>query len=258
MSGSEDGFDDAHDGHVVGIRLQTLIARSGAASRRAAEKMMLAGRVRLNGHIAAELGVRAMPGDVVEIDGRKITAEARLHYLALNKPPGFLCAMSDEYGRPLAVSLFNPDIKERIYNIGRLDLDSCGLILFTNDGKFAARVGHPSSGLVKEYNVMTDSRIPPEFRKKFMGGIHDEGEVLTARNVILTGANTCVIQLEEGRNREIRRALASFSLKATVLRRVAIGPVMLGNLEEGRWRNLSGAELDALNETNIGRDRSTP
>jgi 23S rRNA pseudouridine2605 synthase len=258
MIAGEDGFEDAHEGPAKGIRLQTLIARSGASSRRAAEKMMLAGRVRLNGRIATELGIRAMPGDVVEIDGRKITGETRQHYLALNKPPGYLCAMSDEYGRPLAVSLFNPDIKERVYNIGRLDLDSCGLILFTNDGKFAARVGHPSSGLVKEYNVMTDGRIPPEFRKKFMEGIHDEGEVLTARSVILTGADTCVIQLEEGRNREIRRALAAFSLKATMLRRVAIGPVLLGNLGEGRWRNLSDAELDALNESDAGIDRSTP
>jgi 23S rRNA pseudouridine2605 synthase len=258
MSEGEDGFDDANDGHVKGIRLQTLIARSGAASRRAAEKMMLAGRVRLNGHIVTELGVQAMPGDVVEIDGKKISAETRLHYLALNKPPGYLCAMSDEYGRPLAVSLFNPDIKERVYNIGRLDLDSCGLILFTNDGKFAARVGHPSSGLVKEYHVRTDVRIPPEFRKKFMEGIHDDGEVLTARSVILTGADTCVIQLEEGRNREIRRALASFSLRATMLRRVAIGPVLLGTLGEGRWRKLSDAELDALNESDGGRDRGTP
>ena len=257
MSEGEDGLEDAPSG-PQGIRLQTLIARSGAASRRAAEKLMLGGRVRLNGHIVTELGTRALPDDVVEIDGRRIFAETRQHYLVLNKPPGYLCAMSDEYGRPLAVSLFNPDIKERVYNIGRLDLDSCGLILFTNDGKFAAHVGHPSSGLIKEYNVRTDGRIPPEFRKKFMEGIHDEGEILKARSVILTGADTCVIQLEEGRNREIRRALASFSLRATLLRRVAIGPVMLGNLPEGRWRNASDEELTALNRSNDRSDRRAP
>jgi len=254
MSEGEDGLEDAIPGSR-GTRLQTLIARSGASSRRAAEKMMLAGRVRLNGRIVTELGTRAMPDDVVEIDGRRISAETRQHYLVLNKPSGYLCAMSDEYGRPLAVSLFNPDIKERVYNIGRLDLDSCGLILFTNDGKFAAHVGHPSSGLIKEYNVRTDGRIPPEFRKKFMEGIHDEGEILKARSVILTGADTCMIQLEEGRNREIRRALESFSLRAAVLRRVAIGPVVLGDLPEGRWRNLSDAELGALTQTNKRSDR---
>jgi 23S rRNA pseudouridine2605 synthase len=256
MSEGEDNPEAAPPGSAMGVRLQTLIARSGAASRRAAEKMMIDGRVRLNGRMVTELGTRASPDDVVEIDGRKITAEIRQHYLVLNKPPGYLCAMSDEYGRPLAVSLFNPEIGERVYNIGRLDLDSSGLILFTNDGKFAAHVGHPSSGLVKEYSVKTDGKIPPGFRKAFMGGIHDEGEVLKARNVILTGADTCMIQLVEGRNREIRRALASISLRATVLRRVAIGPVLLGNLEEGRWRRLSDEELTALNASNGGSDRS--
>jgi len=258
MSMGDDALEGTTDGPTKGIRLQTLIARSGVASRRAAEKLMIAGRVRLNGRIVTEMGSRALPDDVVEIDGRKIYAENRQHYLVLNKPPGYLCAMSDEYGRPLAVSLFNPDIKERVYNIGRLDLDSCGLILFTNDGQFAAHVGHPSSGLVKEYEVTTDGRIPPDFRKKFIEGILDEGDVLKARSVILTGANTCVIQLEEGKNREIRRALAAFSLKATVLRRVAIGPVLLGKLEEGRWRTLSDAELTALNTSNDINNRSTP
>ena len=258
MSGGEDNPEDASPGPAKGIRLQTLIARSGTASRRAAEKLMVDGRVRLNGRIVTELGTRASPDDMVEVDGERISAETRLHYLVLNKPPGYLCAMSDEYGRPLAVSLFNPEIKERVYNIGRLDLDSCGLILFTNDGNFAAHVGHPSSGLVKEYDVKTDGRIPPEFRKGFIEGIHDEGEILKARSVILTGADSCVIQLVEGRNREIRRALATFSLRATLLRRVAIGPVSLGNLVEGRWRPLSGAELAALNESNGGSDRSIP
>ena len=238
-------------GSRPGTRLQTVIARSGLASRRAAEELITAGRVSLNGTVVTELGARAMPGDIVAVDGKSIQAETQLHYLALNKPPGFLCAMSDEYGRPLASSLFKPEIAERVYNIGRLDLDSCGLILFTNDGSFAAKVGHPSSGLAKDYDVVTDRRIPNDFGPRFQKGLEDEGEVLRARSVTITGERTCRVRLVEGKNREIRRALALFGLKAEVLRRDTIGPVSLGQLVEGRWRRLSDVELAAL-ESSFG------
>jgi len=229
-----------------GVRVQALIARAGLASRRAAEGLMRAGRVSLNGRVVTEPGVRAMPGDALTVDGRPVVAETAIHRLVLNKPPGYLCAMSDEFGRPLAASLFKPQITERVYNVGRLDLDSCGLILFTNDGAFAARVGHPSSGLVKEYAVETDARIPNDFGKRFEAGIEDDGEVLKAERATITGERRCEIRLVEGKHREIRRALASFGLKAIVLRRVAIGPVRIGDLVEGRWRTLTAEELAGL------------
>ncbi len=243
-------------GEKRGTRLQAVIARSGLASRRAAEDMIAAGRVSLNGLVVTELGVRAMPDDIVAVDGKPILAETHLHYLALNKPPGFLCAMSDEYGRPLAASLFKPEIAERVYNVGRLDLDSCGLILFTNDGSFAAKAGHPSSGLAKDYDIVADQRIPNDFGPRFQRGLEDEGEVLRARSVTITGERTCTVRLVEGKNREIRRALALFGLKALVLRRVTIGPVSLGQLVEGRWRPLSADELDEL-ESSFGSSRRT-
>lgn len=236
-------------GEKPGTRLQTVIARSGLASRRAAEDLITAGRVSLNGTVVTELGARAMPGDVVAVDGKAIQAETQLHYLALNKPPGFLCAMSDEYGRPLATSLFKPEITERVYNVGRLDLDSCGLILFTNDGGFAAKAGHPSSGLAKDYDIVADRRIPNDFGPRFQRGLEDEGEVLRARNVTITGERTCTVRLVEGKNREIRRALALFGLNAVVLRRVTIGPVSLGGLVEGRWRRLTAEEMAALEDS---------
>lgn len=229
-----------------GVRIQALIARAGLASRRAAEDLMRSGRVSLNGRVVTELGVRAMPGDALTVDGKPVVAEASIHRLVLNKPPGYLCAMSDEFGRPLAASLFKPQIRERVYNVGRLDLDSCGLILFTNDGAFAARVGHPSSGLVKEYVVETDARVPNDFGKRFEAGIEDDGEILKAERATITGERRCEIRLVEGKNREIRRALASFGLKAVVLRRVALGPVRLGDLAEGRWRSLTAEEQAAL------------
>lgn len=229
-----------------GTRLQVVLAKAGLASRRAAEDFILAGRVRVNGRVVTELGARALPEDRVELDGKPVVPESRMRYLALNKPPGFLCAMSDDRGRPLAASLLKPEIQERVYNVGRLDLESSGLILFTNDGAFAARVGHPSSGLVKEYRVEADGRIPNAFGPRFEAGIMDDGEMIKAQKVTVTGERTCVVRLVEGKNREIRRALAVFRLRATLLRRVAIGPLGLGSLPEGRWRELERDEIEAL------------
>lgn len=234
----------------AGTRIQTLLAHAGIASRRAAERMIQEGRVRLNGHVVTEPGTRAMPHDRVEVDGTHVVKEGRLHYLALNKPPGFICAMSDDRGRPTAASLLKPDIQERVYNIGRLDLDSSGLVLFTNDGGFARSVGHPSSGHIKEYLVETDRRIHRTFGAQFEAGLEDDGETLKAIGVELTGEQTCLIRLVEGKNREIRRALKQFGLKAVLLRRIAIGPVRLGDLAEGRWRPLTAEELSALVQTN--------
>lgn len=236
-----------------GTRIQALIARAGLASRRAAEGIILAGRVRLNGLVVTELGTKALPTDSLTLDGKPVVAEERIHHLALNKPPGYICAMRDDYGRPLAASLFKPRVSERVYNVGRLDLDSCGLILFTNDGEFAARVGHPSSGIVKEYLVETDKPIPPEFAGRFAAGIEDDGETLKAIDVAVTAERRCSIRLVEGRNREIRRALKAFGLRATLLRRVAIGPVRLGDLAEGGWRCLSAEEVASLMATREGR-----
>jgi len=232
-----------------GVRLQVLISHAGLASRRAAEAMILAGRVTVNGKKTTVLGARALPDDLVAVDGKIISAEKRTHHLALNKPPGYLCAMKDDYGRPLACTLFQPQVIERVYNVGRLDLESSGLIFFTNDGDFAARVGHPSSGLHKEYHVETDRRIPNDFVVRFKTGLEDGGELLRAHSVVITGEHTCSVWLVEGKNREIRRALAIFGLKAEVLRRMAIGPIRLGSLMEGTWRSLSEAEIDMLLST---------
>ncbi len=229
-----------------GTRLQALIAQAGISSRRAAEAIILAGRVSVNGRTVTELGTRALPGDDVRVDGKPVRAEARLLRLALNKPPGYLCASSDQYGRPLAVDLFRPSVGERIYNVGRLDLESSGLIFFTNDGSFAAKAGHPSFGLVKEYEVETDSPLHPDFPAAFEKGLAEGGETLKVERVERTGPRSFTVWLAEGKNREIRRALDLYRLKAVVLRRVAIGPVRLGSLAEGSWRELSAAELAAL------------
>lgn len=236
------------DGDGRGTRLQALIARAGIASRRAAEELIRDGRVSVNGRVIVELGSKAGPGDDVRVDGKPVVPEREVHYLALNKPPGYLCSMSDERGRPLAVDLFKPRIRERVYSVGRLDLESSGLILFTNDGSFAAKVGHPSSGIIKTYEVSSDRPLGRSFADRFIAGIEDDGETLRAVSVEMTGEKTCVVSLSEGKNREIRRALAAFSAKAVVLRRVKIGALELGDLPEGSWRRLEQSEVNALTQ----------
>lgn len=229
-----------------GIRIQTLIARAGIASRRAAEELMRTGRVRLNGKPCTEPGIRAKPDDRLEVDGKPLVTETRKLYLALNKPPGYISAMSDPYGRPTAASLFKPSITERVYNVGRLDLESSGLLLFTNDGLFAAKAGHPSYGLIKEYEVTTDRRIHGTFAEQFETGLEEGGDTLKAERIAVIDEYSFTVWLAEGRNREIRRALSLFGLKALTLHRVSIGPVKIGNLVEGSWRSLDKAELESL------------
>lgn len=207
---------------------------------------MRSGRVRLNGKPCTEPGTRALPDDRLEVDGKSLVAETRILYLALNKPPGYICAMSDPHGRPTAASLLKPSITERVYNVGRLDLESSGLLLFTNDGLFAAKAGHPSYGLIKEYEVKTDRRLHGTFASQFEAGLEEGGDTLKAERVVVNNEYSFTVWLAEGRNREIRRALSLFGLKALTLRRVSIGPVKLGDLEEGSFRHLDTAELKSM------------
>jgi 23S rRNA pseudouridine2605 synthase len=229
------------------LRLQVYLARAGVASRRAAEGMIAAGRVSVNGATVTEMGVRVMPNDAVCVDGRPTRLEETLHYIALNKPPLYLCSSSDKENRPLAGDLLPPEIRERLYSVGRLDYRSRGLILFTNDGAFAAKLGHPSSEIEKEYVVEASGVIDPRVEDSFLAGIEIEGVLYRAREIERLGRKKLRIVLIEGRNREIRRVFSHFHLHAVSLRRIRIGPVLLGNLAEGESRRLFPSELKALN-----------
>jgi 23S rRNA pseudouridine2605 synthase len=227
-------------------RLQVVLAHAGIASRRAAEDIIAAGRVSVNGATITEQGTKVFPGDKVLVDGKPVGAEQRRIYLALNKPPGYICSSSDPQGRPLALSLLPQDITERIYNVGRLDFQSCGLIFFTNDGDFAARLGHPGSGLEKEYIVEATGHIPDETAQALETGITIEGVHYRAQAVERVGSRCLRIVLVEGKNREIRRVFSHFHLHPMRLRRIRIGPVKLGDLAEGESRPLKRFELDTL------------
>jgi len=233
-----------------GQRLQVFLAHAGAASRRAAEVFIAQGRVSVNGAIITEQGSRVFPGDIVLLDGKAVQAETRWHYLVLNKPSGYICSSSDPQGRPLALDLLPRGISERLYSVGRLDFLSSGLIFFTNDGDFAARLGHPGSGLEKEYAVEASGPIPDAAVEAFARGITVEGVHYKAREAERTGRKSLRIVLVEGKNREIRRVFSHFHLHPVILRRVRIGPVVLGDLAEGSSRPLSEKELAQLRRDN--------
>jgi 23S rRNA pseudouridine2605 synthase len=228
-----------------GLRLQAFLAHAGVASRRACEKIILDGRVTINGQVASELGVRVKPGDTVALDGRPVGAEERKRYILLNKPAGYLSAMQDPEGRPLAASLLK-GVEERVYNVGRLDQWSSGLLLFTNDGGLAFTLVHPSGGIEKEYYVETDAPLSEDFFTLFRSGIEVEGLTYRALAVDRMGPNSARIILVEGKNREIRRVLEHFGRRPRVLRRIRIGPLTIGDMGEGTFRDLSEAEIDSL------------
>jgi 23S rRNA pseudouridine2605 synthase len=232
----------------TGLRLQAYLAHAGVASRRAAEGIIAEGRVSVNGVIVSGQGSRVFPGDTVLLDGKPVRMESRLVYLALNKPPGYICSSSDPQGRPLAIDLLPDEIKERLYNVGRLDFMSCGLIFFTNDGEFAARLGHPRSGLEKEYMVEATGHIPDALIEAFEKGISIEDVYYKAQLIERLGSRAIRVVLIEGKNREIRRVFSHFHLHPFRLRRVRIGPVKLDDLEEGKSRALKNFEIESLTE----------
>jgi 23S rRNA pseudouridine2605 synthase len=228
-----------------GQRLQAFLAHAGVASRRACEAIILDKRVTINGKLAAELGVRVLPGDVVALDGRPLLPEARKRYILLNKPAGYISAMSDPEGRPLARELLQ-GVTERVYNVGRLDQWSSGLLLFTNDGDLAALLVHPSGGIEKEYEIVADAPLGEDFFSGFREGLQLEGVEYRASSLVRTGPDSARVVLVEGKNREIRRVLEGFGRKAKILRRIRIGALTIDGLAEGEYRELAGPELEAL------------
>ena len=228
-----------------GTRLQAFLAHAGVASRRACELIILDRRVAINGEVAAELGRRVMPGDSVTLDGKPLVPEARKRYILLNKPAGYISAMSDPEGRPLASELLQ-GVEERVYNVGRLDQWSSGLLIFTNDGELASLLVHPSGGIEKEYEIVADAALGEDFFDGFRRGLEIDGIEYRASSLERIGPASARVTLIEGKNREIRRVLERFGRRAKVLRRVRIGGLTTAGLAEGGFRELTSPELDAL------------
>lgn len=231
------------------VRLQKFLADAGIASRRAGEEMILAGRVMVNGRIVQELGTKVHPArDHVAVDGQPARRRRRL-YVALHKPPGYLCTRQDPAQRRIIGDLL-PKEWRHLYPVGRLDCQSEGLIFLTNDGHFALRLTHPRYGTRKIYQVTVTGPVEPAMLKRLTQGIRDEGEMLRAERARLlsTSAAGTVVELEltEGKNHEIRRLMGALGLTISRLQRTRIGPIRLGELPPGKWRTLTEPEINSL------------
>lgn len=230
------------------IRLQLRLARAGIASRRKSEQYIADGRVRVNGKTILQPGTKVSPDDEVRLDGKIVRDEKRKVYIALHKPSGFLCSDYDPDGRPLARSLLDVSVKERIFHVGRLDYMTSGLIFFTNDGNFAGNLSHPSKKIEKEYIVTTKKPIPEDLLQRFLKGITIEGIRYRASDVQLVGSRVARIVLVEGKNKELRRVFLSDFITIKKVQRVRIGPIRLKGLESGRFRYLKNWEIHHLLE----------
>ncbi len=232
-------------------RLQKFMARCGVASRREAENIILAGRVKVNKKIVTELGTKVdTDNDKVFLDGELIRPEKKLYYIMLNKPKGYVTTAKDEFDRKTVLELV-ADIDARLYPVGRLDYDSEGLLLLTNDGDFAYRMTHPTQHIPKKYHAIVSGTPDVGHVMKLRKGIEIDGYVTKPARVEIadTRENTTQlsITISEGKNRQIRKMCEAIGFPVIKLKRVSIGNVNLGNLPKGKWRHLSEGELNILN-----------
>ncbi|MBO7396020.1 MAG: rRNA pseudouridine synthase [Ruminococcus sp.] len=238
------------------IRIQKMIADSGYCSRRKAEELISRGKVKLNGH-PVKLGDKCGFKDIITIDGERIymPRKKNLVYIMMNKPRGYVTTVSDELDRRCVMDLLD-GVEERVYPIGRLDRNSEGLLLFTNDGDFANSIMHPSRHVSKTYRVTVRPDISDDQLVQLSEGVDIDGRKTLPASVIVKekeqGRVVLLITIKEGRNRQIRKMCEAVGLEVARLRRISIGPVKLGMLKPGTWRELTAEELRAL-RTAIGK-----
>ncbi len=229
-------------------RLQKVLARAGLGSRRACEELIAEGRVRVNGEVA-ELGMRVDPDtDAVEVDGTRLPVAEEHVYIALNKPVGYVTTARDPQGRPTVLDLMPEE--PRLFPVGRLDIDTAGLLLLTNDGDFALRMTHPRYGVPKTYVAEVRGSLGQRHLRRLRSGIDLTDGRARADAVRLLGrkADRSLLEIvvKEGRKRMVRRMLDAIGVSVSALVRTQIGPQELGRLKEGSWRKLGGQEVLAL------------
>ena len=227
-------------------RLQKILSQAGVASRRASEKLMVDGRVSVNGVTVTELGTKADAAvDDIRVDGRRIHAPERHRYLLLNKPRGYVTTRSDPQKRPTVIDLL-AGVREYIYPVGRLDYDSEGLLILTNDGELAARLTHPRHGVARVYEARVLGQPDAHDISRLSKGVTVEGRRTQPSEVVSLGPSQLRITVREGRNRQVRKMCEAIGHPVTELRRVAIGPIRDPKLKTGQWRDLSPQEIERL------------
>ena len=239
---------DVHD--PEGVRLQKVLASAGYGSRRAAEDLITAGRVTVDGVLVRELGVRVDPNSaVIHVDGLRVQLDTSVITIALNKPLGVVSTMHDPEGRP-SLAQFVANREERLFHVGRLDADTEGLILLTNDGELANRLSHPSHGVAKTYMAHVEGRVSAQTAKALLRGVElEDGPASFASYKVIdqTPQATLVeVVLHEGRNRIVRRLFDEVGHPVMQLVRTQIGPIRLGDLKSGRTRVLGKTEVGTL------------
>lgn len=236
----------------VAERLQKVMARAGVASRRYSEELIRAGRVTVNGKVVTELGTKVIPGrDRIEVDGRPIGRPEKLVYIMMNKPKGYVTTLYDPQNRPKVVDLLEGQVEERVYPVGRLDYDTEGLLLLTNDGDLAFALMHPSRQVKKTYIAKVRGVPGPAKLRALERGVQLEDGITAPAEVRLIDAKppnsaTLSIRIHEGRNRQVRRMCEAIGHEVIHLRRTTLGPLHLKDLPVGQWRMLDRKEVEEL------------
>jgi pseudouridine synthase len=240
-------------------RLQKILSQAGIASRRAAEKLIADGRVSVNGETVREMGVKADPTvDDIRVDGRRVKSAERPRYILLNKPKGYVTTRSDPQRRPTVIDLVS-GVREYVYPVGRLDYDSEGLLLLTNDGDLAAKLTHPRHGVERTYEARVAGIPDREAIDRLRRGIPLDGHRTLPATVMLVndrrrdGSGLLRITIREGRNRQVRRMCEAVGHPVQTLRRIRIGPIADDKLKLGQWRQLTVSEVEKLKAGKVER-----
>ena len=234
------------------VRLQKYIAMCGEASRRAAEELISSGKVSVNGKKVTEQGIKVEIGaDKVTLSGKLIKPEQKSYYIMLNKPLGYISSVKDQFDRPTVTDLIKDEIKARLCPVGRLDYDTEGLLLLTNDGDFAYKITHPKHNIEKTYIAAIRGGITEPKMNKLRRGVTLTDGFLTApadvRIIDAEAGQTLVkITIHEGKNRQVRRMFEAVGLNVAALKRISISGIEMGNLPVGRWRHLTSHEISRL------------
>ena len=231
------------------MRLNKYIAHAGIASRRKADELTINGNVKINGLTMREPGYNVKPGDVVEVNGQRISGQEKMEYVLLNKPKGYITSMQDEKGRPVVTELV-ADVDARLFPVGRLDYNTSGMLILTNDGDLTYRLTHPRHQVTKTYRALVSGVLSKEKLFRLRKGVDIGGFVTSPAQVkiIRQAERSAVVDitLHEGKNRQVRKMFAAVGNPVQELQRTAIGDLRLGRLKEGHYRKLTRNEIEYL------------